>query len=1561
MRFTARLAFVPLLVAACSSDPDTSSVDEKAEVSCDISTLAWNLHPTAPQTCAGPWQYQEYKDCSVWRPSLSCNDTTNANDPNRCSALVAPASTVTSPVSPACTEQSRHNPSYWAGKQCYWASTYNSAGEHRHEAMKTKRIYVCKKWSSDGECIMQQLTTVANETCPQHAQEKVNYYHSHYMGGADGTANFGAWVVSANEVQSNTGFYCDYDLYNAPTNYGLITDTRANPVCGGSWIALPDVVTYNGCFNPGKPPQYTCGDLPAVNYTTTFGQSRADALGQNASVDPTKVECLTAENLDLPTGKTGEDPEAMVRAKYTALRGNYDKAVAKAYVGVDNTGLEQILERNLKLLFETYGEYLTVEQRDAMRKLYAADDNLPACGADFVPPATNSCDAQDEITPLDRQLEMCTRLQSKHVHDVKDKEDIVNACIDVADQVGVLRAQPVECAFAGYHDAWNHAVTEPLGTRFEKLVDLKNSAAKDVPETQMRLRLLGRWYDKTSLDFYPVTSSDLQDPLVLAKWRESSKLTASFWRGIYRQLFGMADQYAAGGSATPVPAASDIEAAAHDSLVSDRTILTMLYPPAGETPPLRGAPLLLLTSDAFQAMSKRLQDISVYHDMGCSYLGCANGRNDSETAYLYRFFGNLADATELSHALVDARAANKPNAPVVVRPEWLTVFDQLAKQHRTFEVALCDAANIDATACDAATYAGLQRLLETAPTKLPIAATALGSIVQDAIVRWDSYRTSGMLDPSARNKLAAGIQQAQIDSVLDDLRQTANTLSGKTATYGASMQTLAGAYLQDIAARNKVSDVEAQIKAKQDQLARQTADISGLRAKIAIDTKLWGTFLDSYKTVTDVDGNALVQTASLGTFAMNAASARASGPLPKNADVSTLNAAPSKYTVAKGDIIHATVTGNWSPTCMMQYTGGKVAIPGKSDMTVDFHKDPLIGPEGFTLQLSEGSLTSHANNTSTTGTVSTGGSLDASICTGVKTEAGAGWSFIVIAEARFYVDMQACAKMYTSASLSYGESWSDTNQGSSSASLNASSGVRLPNTPFPDQPAGSVLLVYTEPGDATKIIKTEVMQRQHAAIAPANADVYIVDNDITSPLCSVDTSNQLTVTLTKMENSAQAAQNVKGALEHVLDTLTAQSDAFVAQGSFSGADQTSLRSAAISAISSTDGCNCNFSAYPDPIKSFFYAWIDHEIAVIDKKVQIYNLTRANNALLLDAEALSQDLVYADTSGHIASMLPGWSLRNLDMELLRAEVRKLLKSATYDLYPILKLRFPAIFDGLSSDEVLVPQIQTLVNAHWDDPVDNLAHAAYDATQALLDATSTINVHQHDLAITTVGLQFTRPGLTSKYTMFPYADDARAKAVWDQIVAPPHVVTFTVTPEDLYRVGGGTALSCTQEAPVIRDLAVVITGQDTDTTNRFNPLYWYGPTTASPTMQFPVAKVYDQVLQRWNPGELQSYTLADSGWQAQLSQFLFADSVTSTFAKFDEKRPSAGTTFTTARGLSPFTQFTIDFSSFYAADKMINGIQPLFDPTNPTRAKQVTLVMRLESRLNSPTLDFLPTCH
>src|SRR5262249_38055764 len=155
-----------------------------------------------------------------------------------------------------------------------------------------------------------------------------------------------------------------------------------------------------------------------------------------------------------------------------------------------------------------------------------------------------------------------------------------------------------------------------------------------------------------------------------------------------------------------------------------------------------------------------------------------------------------------------------------------------------------------------------------------------------------------------------------------------------------------------------------------------------------------------------------------------------------------------------------------------------------------------------------------------------------------------------------YIDAQVCSKLYGSVTQTYSQGSTDTSSSSTTATLASSSGVHLPNTPFPAQPAGSVVLVYTIPNQPSQIIRTEVVQRQHASIAPADADVYIVDNDIASQVCQNNTANKLTLTVSTLQNSATAAANVRQALANVLDTITAQSDAIVAQGSFPASEQT---------------------------------------------------------------------------------------------------------------------------------------------------------------------------------------------------------------------------------------------------------------------------------------------------------------------------------------------------------------------------------------------------------------------
>ena len=77
--------------------------------------------------------------------------------------------------------------SHFQAGSCYFATQYNTNAQHRSEQLRTQRIKTCSKWNADGDCRAWKYQTVPAETCDQHAQGVVNYYHSHYMGGGANT------------------------------------------------------------------------------------------------------------------------------------------------------------------------------------------------------------------------------------------------------------------------------------------------------------------------------------------------------------------------------------------------------------------------------------------------------------------------------------------------------------------------------------------------------------------------------------------------------------------------------------------------------------------------------------------------------------------------------------------------------------------------------------------------------------------------------------------------------------------------------------------------------------------------------------------------------------------------------------------------------------------------------------------------------------------------------------------------------------------------------------------------------------------------------------------------------------------------------------------------------------------------------------------------------------------------------------------------------------------------------------------------------------------------------
>jgi hypothetical protein len=122
------------------------------------------------------------------------------------------------------------------------------------------------------------------------------------------------------------------------------------------------------------------------------------------------------------------------------------------------------------------------------------------------------------------------------------------------------------------------------------------------------------------------------------------------------------------------------------------------------------------------------------------------------------------------------------------------------------------------------------------------------------------------------------------------------------------------------------------------------------------------------------------------------------------------------------------------------------------------------GPEGYWVSLSNGSFTSHSTTDSTDTRKSIGASIRA--CATATTGAP---------ESRLRFAIEAC--IHASIDRIWSDATADSNGVEARTSASFASGVRLPATPFPEAPAGSLLAVVTRGGHPGEILDVRVVQR----------------------------------------------------------------------------------------------------------------------------------------------------------------------------------------------------------------------------------------------------------------------------------------------------------------------------------------------------------------------------------------------------------------------------------------------------------------------------------------------------
>ncbi|WP_375772825.1 PA14 domain-containing protein [Archangium gephyra] len=1154
------------------------------------------------------------------------------------------------------------------------------------------------------------------------------------------------------------------------------------------------------------------------------------------------------------------------------------------------------------------------------------------CNNSWTPPvADGACAGSRE---LNATLAMCHRMSLDHVP-LAVAELMLDKCLNAASSISA-----VSCHQDLYRKSWSALMVPLLGKQLSTVHAQSGSARTTA--LQKKLALIDRWYRAARNHAY------LNDSMAPQLGRDLSGLLGELWRGAYNSspaIIGIKP----GG--TNEPAANTPVSASNLSFISDtylevdRAMVEAAFTAMSKTTPtgtvtafpVDSAPLLLVLEDAFRGLTHRLDSVSSSHDLGCRFRGCRANNISTEVSLTWRLLGSLHDLSELN-------AANLASAKV--RDEYETLFKRIASGHPALSNAVVDAVGGPYTP---------DTLASTPLDKLPPAATGLAKLLRHAQLRTDTYHRTGFFDADARNILHTGMnteKEAEIDAVLD---ARLSALQNAINTYQANRDALIQNTVAEMRDERTQESINSQLLLKLEQFRQLGQDLAGLRHNAAVDRVRHADLVRSFNVAASSPQlqDFQVSVRSPQTLSVSAANARYTGSTPSSADALATLTTEWSRSAKQGDILHIEVAGNWAPTCAMRspVLGGPWG-QGGSMLPVDA-TGVTTGPEGFLLQISNGAYKARSNTSvSEQGFYESKDTTD-SACIGARVEAGTP----ILGEAtsgvsvKIYAEASRClrADMGSRSSTTTSNSTNEGNEQRSTAAF--SSGLRLPNTPFPLLPAGSLLLLEVEPGGTQRghIQEIHVLQRPYNTVQlKANRLLYLVVNDRAG--CASLNTSPLTLTVRHTEpllgtdGNLNKAGSLLTAMTNARALIETEGAQYLQAGRVTAQDLAALRSKAFLRLQEL--VSFNVDELPSHLSGLFSNWVDQDLAALARKAEILAVERQMILMEMELKAMQDDLNRQSGESRLLRLLPLWSLRNLEGAHLEVKTADLTQAVVGYLYPTLHLRYPQVFISLRNDAMAQNALLALTDGNagtttWDD-----SHLAVAEHMKVLVERLKVHLSNARLASASVppgtsypivAISFPRPGFphVEGFPEWRVADETRSRLVWEGLLDPSrNTFSTTVTPEDLYDALGGLAMTCNESAMVIRSMAVFFSRPGESASNdTLNSQLFRLPVTVDPMLSFAThegLETYEQLNQAW----LGSYVYPVFG------------TPTEAIDKFKQYAQP----YRKGNGLSPFARF--DFSATALRNWSANPL---------ALADQLILVFEVQTEPLSTHMTWINTCN
>jgi hypothetical protein len=1481
-------AFAAGLAILSACDELAEGTDEPVAALTQAVTITTTCSPDALTSpagrCQGPWSYKRWKTCSMRHLECDAQCLTWKSCQHYANGMTATSRRETEEADLETCVVERHG--NFLSPVCRPATGSNSESRDRFCVNSLKKTALTRAFEArvntqtflnataknraltDGRAMIRATGTLVESDSPPH-------------GMAEGTT----WTVVGT---------CTWQLVDA------VAKSARSESCGCENMGHemcsqqhPDCGTELFHTKPGETkPALTKPILRPITTTGPFGGTITINLPFDLEVY-TEQACTTHDDMPFETS-------AQVRAKFDKLRAEYESpppledATKNPAGQITLAKFKQAIAARLQLLHELRAQLLEVNRRTFVRATYADAANT-TCRAPVN--LSTACLEKVKAANLYQRLQVCAGFADHWTTGTGDKTLqtasaalYIDHCLSGFDDSASTALTDETCR-GELRDAVSARVASLMRARFSYLA----WDGEQLDKLDEALGAIDGWYEHL-VRAAPITGVTAEVAQANLTWqrRETSDLLGNFWTRV--QEVSSALPLAVDGSID-----TDLDRLSGDGLLTDMAVLNGIFRVAFDSPPI-----LSLFHDALRVIVDRLEVASELHDLACRYRACAPG-SANLTAQAWRLLAAIPDRVGLAQAVTDASLLREAGHDL--RNAVLDAFEMLSG-----EVVWNRLGNAYLRDGNSGTLGELLVADELSP-----AAAGVAAIVRKAKERYWSYQQAeGLFMGNGGRRLELGLQNT--GSVVQTIAARFTEYSSALDSWTSKRLQLVKDLVDELTLEQQDAVTGNRMQLIAEQIGNATSQISALRRAEDEDQAAWSNMAESFMKASAHLADVVADSVPLTSLSLSGAD---------NGFANVTDAHGIKqfweYEIQAGEMLQFTVTDEYAPNCALKEatlsTGelGRLRAPGTGQDYDVTNTDQLIGPDGYRMTFTGTTFetTSKERETSLNAYTNT------ETCTKVGFTSGV-WGKVYMVEADSWV--KACMGASASVTDSYGGSAGADARNQASFS----GGIHLSGTPYPDAPAGALLLVANTPGHDADVVALQVVGRNSVYLADRAVRVRLLVND--SYCADADTTSKIAVQVVRHTPTQLMLGEIAAAMTLAVQEVTNRRETLISQGGMVPSEDSYLRDRVRANVESKT--HRTIAKLPPPVQDFLALWTDSAILSLYRHLEIARREREITVGMLELDGLERERALGQKRSRLQSLLPRWQLRELRADHLALPRLRLYHDLRELVPPILEIRYRPWLARLlgNGDFSAVAELIALENIDFTEPMhlhnETLRRLGSKVVAALTSAVADPREYGgHTVAIsfprperysaidlpTTCpeGDTCTPPGLPPPTTWSP-AGYSRADALWDAIywdtfqpkLSP--MAHIAITPADLYFPGGHNGrLNCYEAAPFIRKMAI----------------YVVGPPASNLGFMPDITIGRDQIFPFANG--LGSYAMPEEDDELRVSKLPILSGGESAGALTAlELHDSA-----TFVGLSPFNTFDINMQTFRGAFSSMSGINEI----------------------------------